>query len=59
MISISSKGTQTLDFIKPNIIWKLTNKVKYIIHINGALIMFSISFSVCFPEDFWEEYYKN
>ena len=32
--SIISKGKQPFDFIKPNIIWKLTYKVKYISQIN-------------------------
>ena len=34
-----SKGTQTFDFIKRNVIRKLAHKVKYIDQINGGLIM--------------------
>ena len=40
LCSILSKGTQPFDFIKPNVISKLTYKVKYISQINGGLIMF-------------------
>ena len=40
MCSILSKATVPVDFIKPNIIKKLANKVKYIGQINGGLIMF-------------------
>ena len=38
--SMFSKCTQTCDFIKTNVIWKLTYKVKYITQINGGFIMF-------------------
>ena len=34
-----SKGTQSFDFIKPNVIRKLAHKVKYIDQINSGLIM--------------------
>ena len=40
MWSIFTKATQSLDFIKPNLIRKLAHKVKYINQINGVLIMF-------------------
>ena len=40
LCSIFSKGTQSFDFIKSDIIWKLTYEVKYISQINGGL-MFS------------------
>ena len=40
MWSIFAKATQSLDFIKPNLIRKLAHKVKYINQINGVLIMF-------------------
>ena len=30
---------KTFDFIKPNVIWKLNYKVKYISQINGGLIL--------------------
>ena len=40
LCSIFSKGAQPFDFIKPNLIWKLTYKVQYISQINGGLIMF-------------------
>ena len=39
MFSTFSKATQPFDFIKPNVIWKLGNKVKYISQINGGVIM--------------------
>ena len=32
--------TQPFDYIKPNVIWKSTYKVKYISQINGGLILF-------------------
>ena len=44
MCSILSKATQPVDFIKPNIIQKLANKVKYINQINGGLIIFFFFF---------------
>ena len=34
------KSIQTFNFMKPNVIWKLTYKVQYISQINEALIMF-------------------
>ena len=40
MSSTFSKTTQPFDFIKPNVTWKLANKVKYISQINGGLIRF-------------------
>ena len=40
MCSILSKATQPVDFIKPNVIQNLANRVKYISQINGGLIMF-------------------
>ena len=33
--NIFSKGTQTFNFMKPNVIWKLSYRVKYINKING------------------------
>ena len=35
-----SKATQPFDFIKPNVIEKLDEKLKYISEINEGLIMF-------------------
>ena len=40
MSSTFSKTTQPFDFIKPNVTWKLANKVKYISQSNGGLIRF-------------------
>ena len=40
LYSMFSKDTKPFHFIKRNIIWKLTSKVKYIDQINGGLIMF-------------------
>ena len=40
MCSILSKATQPTDFIKPNVIQNLANRLKYISQINGGLIMF-------------------
>ena len=49
LCSIFIKGTQTFDFMKPNVIWKLTYKVKYISQITGGLIMFLGNSGIRFP----------
>ena len=48
MCSTFSKATKTFDFIKPNLIRKLANKVKYISQINRGLIMFFWKFKNIF-----------
>ena len=40
MSNIFSKATQTFDFTKPNVMRKFAYRVKYIIRVNGGLIMF-------------------
>ena len=40
MCSTFSKATQPFDFIRPSLIRKLANKVKYISQINRGLVMF-------------------
>ena len=40
MGSIFSKATQSFGLVKPNVIWKLTNKAKYTNEINGGVIIF-------------------
>ena len=61
MCSIFSKNTQTLDFIKHNVIRKLAYKVKYISQINGDLRFFA-NLRIRFFKISWldcEQYGKN
>ena len=61
-IFLCSKDTQPFDFIKPNEIWKLPNKVQYISHINGSLILFFGNLRIKFFLISWlncEQYGKN
>ena len=60
--SIFSKSTQPFDFIRRNIIWKLTYKVKYINEINEVLIIFFANSGIRFFKLSWldcEQYGKN
>ena len=62
LCSIFSKGTKPFDFIKLNIIHKLTYKVKYISLINRSLIMFFRNLGIRFFKIIWfscEQYGKN
>ena len=57
-----SKGIQSFDFIKPNVIRKLSNKIKYISQINGGLIMFFGNLRIRYFWISWlncEQYGKN
>ena len=62
LCSIFSKGKQSFDFIKRNVIRKLAYKVKYINQINVGLIMFYGNSRIRFCQMSWfncEQYGKN